>query len=141
MKQRVWVFIICLFGYGIAMATPGPNPAQTQSDPVQLVQTTGNNVIASLEKNKSQLKSNPDIVFSIVKKQILPHVAIVGMARYVVGKQAWQQASPAERKQFINQFTHLVIGTYASAFRHTRMKPSRFIHYAAGLNPSKNACK
>ena len=54
------------------------------------------------------------MIHHAVQQYLLPHVDVNGMARSVVGRQAWGKASPAERAEFAHAFTQLVIRTYAT---------------------------
>jgi phospholipid transport system substrate-binding protein len=85
-----------------------------QTSPVPMLERTANSIISTLKENKSNLKSNPNIIFKAVETYLLPNVDVVGMSRSVLGRQAWNKASSAERTQFSIAFTRLVIRTYAS---------------------------
>jgi phospholipid transport system substrate-binding protein len=74
-----------------------------------------NQVVSELQKNKSQLKDNPNISYSIIKKYLIPKVDVYGMSRSVLGRDAWKKATLAQKKNFARGFVKLVIRTYASA--------------------------
>lgn len=85
-----------------------------EGSPVPNMERVAAQVLDELKQNKSRLKNNPQIVYNVVKKHFLPQVDVEGMSRSVLGRQAWNQATPVERKQFAEAFTNLVIHTYAS---------------------------
>lgn len=85
-----------------------------QSSPVPMLEQAANKIIDTLKENKSSLQSNPEIVFKAVEQHLLPKVDVEGMSRSVLGRQAWNKASPDERVQFSKAFTRLVIRTYAT---------------------------
>lgn len=85
-----------------------------ESSPVPMLENTANQIIAALNQNKQQLKKNPSIVYQAVEKYFLPQVDVEGMSRSVLGRQAWNKATVAEKKQFSQAFTRLVIRTYAT---------------------------
>lgn len=85
------------------------------SSPVPMLQNVANQMIAELQKNQGQLKSNPKIIHRIVNKVLVPHIAVDRMAGSVVGRGYWSSATPAQRKQFIEEFKYLVVNTYANA--------------------------
>jgi len=85
-----------------------------QSTPVPMLQNSANQIIDTLKKNKGSLKSNHQIIYQAVERYLLPNVDVNGMSRSVLGRQAWTKASAAERSQFSQAFTKLVIRTYAS---------------------------
>jgi phospholipid transport system substrate-binding protein len=86
------------------------------SSPVSLLQGVANNLTRGLQKNQSQLKSNPAIVRNLVKKYLVPHVAVSYMSGSVVGRD-WRSATTAQRTQFKHRFTHLVISTYSEVLQ------------------------
>ncbi len=100
--------LICLWAFTAQAATQPP--------PVAVIQSTANSMVSALKANQSQLKSNPNVVYQLVKRIVLPRVDVNLMSQMVLGRNTWKSATPAQRKQFVNQFTNLVIGTYASAF-------------------------
>lgn len=85
-----------------------------QSSPVPMLQGSANEILNTLKQNKSELKNNRQLIFQAVEKHLLPNVDVKGMARSVLGRQAWNKASPSEREAFSKAFTQLVIRTYAS---------------------------
>ncbi|MDP1602428.1 MAG: ABC transporter substrate-binding protein [Legionella sp.] len=85
-----------------------------QSSPVPMLQESANQILDTLKQNKTNLKSNPQIIFQAVERYLLPKVDVSGMARSVLGRQAWTKASASERAEFSRAFTKLVIRTYAS---------------------------
>lgn len=88
-----------------------------QSSPIPVLETTAHQIIAALDQNKSILKQNPQIIYGVVERYLLPHVDVGGMSRSVLGRQAWNKASLSERQQFTMAFTQLVIRTYSSPLK------------------------
>ncbi len=85
-----------------------------QSSPVPMLENSANQIIDTLKQNQAGLKSNHQIVYQAIERYLLPNVDVNGMARSVLGRQAWNKASDAEKKAFTAAFTKLVIRTYAS---------------------------
>lgn len=85
-----------------------------QSTPIPMLQNTADQILNTLKNNKTGLKANHKIIYSAVEKYLLPNVDVNGMARSVLGREIWNKATPAERSQFAQAFTHLVIRTYAT---------------------------
>ncbi len=100
--------------------------AFAQSSPLPMLEKTANQLISQLQKNKAKLKTHPQIVTQLVKKLILPHVDQTNMARQVVSRSLWQNASVAQRDAFVDQFKKLVIRTYASAFTNFNNETVKF---------------
>lgn len=85
-----------------------------QSSPVPMLEATAAQILATLKENKSSLKQNHQIIYHAVERYLLPNVDVNGMSRSVLGRQAWNKASAAERQEFTRVFTELVIRTYAN---------------------------
>lgn len=103
-----------------------------QSSPITVLENAANQIIDQLEKNKSSLKNNPKVIHQAVEKYLLPIVDVQGMSRSVLGRQAWQKASPSERKQFKQAFTELVIRTYATPLAEYSDETIKFLPVRSG---------
>lgn len=89
--------------------------SQTQSEPVSLLRYIANNMIAGLKANKATLKTNPDAVYSLAYKYVVPYADLTEMAKRVLPPAIWNGATPEQRVQFEKEFTKTLIRTYASA--------------------------
>jgi len=103
LKSLLFAFVVLLPGWLCA-----------QSSPVPMLQDTANQILATLQQHKGELKQNPQVIYQAVQKYLLPKVDVLGMSRSVLGQQVWAKASASERSQFSQAFTQLVIRTYAS---------------------------
>jgi phospholipid transport system substrate-binding protein len=84
------------------------------TSPVPMLESAANQIIDTLKTNQAKLKTNHAIIQQAVEHYLLPHVDVVGMSRSVLGRSAWNQASAAEKQEFTQAFTKLVIRTYAT---------------------------
>ncbi len=91
------------------------NTVFADSSPIAVVQSTTDQMLAQLQVHKATLKTDPNVVYNIVNRILLPHADLVTMSRSVVGRTAWLNASQADRQAFIQQFTMTLMRTYASA--------------------------
>lgn len=105
-----------------------------ESSPIPMLENTANQIIAALSQNKQALKKNPAIVYQAVEKYFLPKVDVEGMSRSVLGRQAWNKATPAERKQFSQAFTRLVIRTYGTPLAEFNDEKVKFLPLRANNN-------
>ena len=89
------------------------------ADPAPLVVLKGvsGRMLVELNKNIKTIKHNDRLVYNLVNRICVPHFDLLNMARAVVGRNYWQQASSSTQQQFIKEFTHYVIRTYASAMQ------------------------
>ncbi len=85
------------------------------SDPTKMLSDTTDKLLSQLKANPSQTKNNPQYVYGLVRKIVLPQVDVTGMARSALGRTYWAQATPTQRQQFTKEFTTLMIQTYGSA--------------------------
>lgn len=105
MKIKHLLFFLLFFSFG----------ALANSAPLTMLQNTSNQAVAALKQNEATLKSNPRVVYHIINSIIVPHFDLQGMARAVVARDVWMQASPEQRSQFTRAFTTLLVRTYSSA--------------------------
>lgn len=128
MKRQIIALITLLFISIFAYAANSPLP---------MLEKNANQLINELQKNKDKLQTNPSIVNKLVNTYILPHVAQEQMARSVVSRVDWNNATIAQRNQFVNQFRTLVIRTYSSAFSNYTNETVKFRPLRPGeLNPN-----
>lgn len=85
------------------------------ASPIDMLQSTSDQMLSELNANKATLKSNQQVVLSIVHRILLPHVDMNYMSKMVIGRSAWNSASPGEQQAFTTQYTELLIRTYAAA--------------------------
>ena len=111
MKKLVSFVLICasLLLAGMQMASANDN------DPVSMLQSLANQMIANLKSNKATLKTNPSLVYSLARKIVVPHADLAEMSKRVLPPQVWNGATASQKAQFENQFTTLLVRTYASA--------------------------
>ncbi|EKD46033.1 MAG: Toluene tolerance protein Ttg2D [uncultured bacterium] len=93
--------------------------ASVTADPAPLVMLKNmtSQMLGSLNKYIGRLKNNDKLVDSLVNQIIVPHFDLNNMARAVVGRDPWQQASSSTQQQFIKEFTRYVTRTYSSALQ------------------------
>lgn len=107
--------------------------AWAQTSPIPMLQSTSDQILSVLQKNKAKLAGNPSIVFNAVQQYMVPHVDVNGMARSVLGRQAWMKATPHERDEFKQVFTQLVIRTYATPLAGYTSETVRFMPIRSSL--------
>ena len=105
-----------------------------QISPVPMLEGVANEIIDTLKGNKASLQSNPGIIYRAVEAHLLPNVDVVGMSRSVLGRQAWNKASPAERTQFSIAFTKLIIRSYASPLTKYSDETVQFLPLRGSIN-------
>ncbi|MBA4696250.1 MAG: ABC transporter substrate-binding protein [Legionella sp.] len=121
-----------LFGCGVLLCLNAVATADTS--PVPMLEQSANQILSTLKTNKSALKTQPQIVYQAVERHLLPHVDVRGMARSVLGREAWQKASDAEKTAFMQAFTRLVIRTYASPLSEYNQETIQFYPIKTAVN-------
>lgn len=107
-------FFVLIFSW-LMFISPQAEAAVNQNDPVALLRYIADNMIAGLKQNKATLKTKPEIVYGLARRYVVPYAALTAMSQRVLPPQVWNNATPAQRKQFEHEFTTTVIRTYASA--------------------------
>lgn len=107
--------------------------------PSTVVEVSANNLMSSLESNKSQLKSNPKLVHRLIEKHIIPVVDLKGMSRSVLGRKVWKKATLEQKKQFNHEFMQLVIRTYSQGVRNYSGEKITFFPVRAGSEKKRFA--
>ena len=83
-------------------------------NPQALVKSTTVKMFAKLKAEKQNLDENPDLIFGLVSKIVLPHFDFIAMSKWVLGKN-WKKASRAQKIGFIKAFRKLMVRTYSVA--------------------------
>ena len=106
-----------------------------QASPVPMLEDTAAQIIATLKQNKPKLKNNHQIIYQAVERYLLPNVDVSGMSRSVLGRQAWSKASAADKQEFTQVFTQLVIRTYANPLAEYTDEKVRFLPLRGPIDP------
>lgn len=128
MMQKVVLFFWVCFMPVATIAADG--------SPVDMLQTTSNQMIEVLKADQSKIKSDPTFVYTLAREILLPHVDVQAMARLALGRDAWQSATPAQRQQFIDEFTELMLRTYGTAMASYTNQTVQFKPVRGGVGDS-----
>ena len=99
---------LCLMALGLSFKLYAAD-----SSPLPMIEAINKNVITNLKSHQSELKHKPSIVQNTIRQYFIPYVDTQGMSRSVLGRNAWRQASNQEKQAFTQEFTRLVLRTYA----------------------------
>jgi phospholipid transport system substrate-binding protein len=106
MKQLI-TFIILFFSLSLSQIGMAKN-AEAEA----AVLKANNAIFAELEKRKTELKSNPEVLNTIVEKQVLPFIDFSAMAKLTLGKH-WKKASESQRIRFLKAYRTMLVNSYA----------------------------
>jgi len=121
---RVIAVLIC--------ALLGMQSIMAASDPVNELSSIADQLIAKLKENKTSLKDNPQLVYSLANRIIVPHADIAEMSKRVLPPQIWNNATASQHKQFQSEFTTLLVHTYASALANYQDQTVKFYPVRGG---------
>jgi len=107
------------------------------SSPMEMLQSTSDQMLAALKQDQVTIKTNQQAVFDIVHRILLPHVDLERMSRTALGRDAWLQATPKQKAQFKTQFTTMLIRTYASALASYTDQTVQFFPIRGGITPGQ----
>lgn len=113
-------FIVLVFGFLFL------SQSYAGGDPVGMLQSVANSMIAGLKQNQATLKTKPSIVYQLAYRYVVPHADLDQMAMRVLPPQTWRSATAAQRAQFKKQFTLTLIRTYASALTNYNNQTVKF---------------
>lgn len=105
-----------------------------QPSPVPMLENSATNIVSTLKEHKPELKQNHKIIYQAVQRYLLPNVDVNGMSRSVLGRQAWSKASAAEKEEFKQVFTELVIRTYANPLAEYTDEQVKFLPYRSQVD-------
>lgn len=89
--------------------------ARAEQSPDQLLESLTNQMVQALKDNDAVIEKDANAVIPLIEKILSPHVDYAGMARWIVGRQAWLGASESEKEAFTHEFKSLLIRTYSKA--------------------------
>ena len=104
-----------------------PAPAATPANatgPQELMESVAQALLDELEKNREALRNDPAALRAVVDQHLLPHFDTDYAGQLVLGKH-WRQATPAQRKRFVDAFYQSLMRNYGEAlleFTADRMK-------------------
>ena len=97
----------------LALAWAVPARAADEA-PDALVQRLSNEVLEAVRADKAIKSGDIDKIIVLVDKSIMPNVNFRRMTAAAVGP-GWRQASPEQQKRLQDEFTTLLVRTYAGA--------------------------
>ena len=89
--------------------------APAADDPTAVVRATAERVLDSLRSDRARYQDD-QALFQLVREVVFPRIDRERTAQWVLGAN-WRTATPAQREQFINEFSDLLLRTYGTALR------------------------
>lgn len=99
---------------GAALLLLWLQPSLAVQDPLEVVKSTSDQVLAEMVERKQELQKSPGRIYPLVEEIVLPRFDFRRMSQLVLGKH-WRRAKPDQREAFVAQFRELLVRTYATA--------------------------
>jgi phospholipid transport system substrate-binding protein len=102
---------------GVASAADAAQPAPAAIDasgPSQLIESSANILLTGIDKNREQFRKDPTGLYALVEQTLLPNFDTPYAAQLVLGTN-WRNATPEQRKRFVDAFYKSLLYTYGDA--------------------------
>ena len=135
-NKLIPALILLLFSsFALADAAPAATPS---TPPDKMVQGVVKSMFDDVNKDNAELQKDPDKLYDVVGKALLPHFDFALASQLVLG-QHWRSASDTQKKEFQDAFYSYLIRSYADALvkgnyseRNVEVQP-----YRAGSDPDR----
>jgi phospholipid transport system substrate-binding protein len=109
MKFFTALAICMLLGAGAARAQDA-----AATDPAQILEKAARDMLKDLDANRAEYRKDSSKIDALVEKDLLPHFDTEYASRLVLGSH-WRDATPEQRKRFVNAFYHSMIANYGKS--------------------------
>ncbi|GJG95224.1 phospholipid-binding protein MlaC [Cupriavidus pauculus] len=111
--------------------------ANTSASPDKLVQSAVEGVIAKIKTDPETRAGDLAKITAVVQREFLPYTDFGRTTRLAVGN-AWKQATPEQQKTLQDQFTALLVRSYAVSLSQLREQSPKFTYKPAKTGSSAN---
>ena len=102
-------------GTGAATAAnAAPAAAVDTSGPSQLIESSANVILSGIDARRAEFRKDTTGLYALVENTLLPHFDTPYAAQLVLG-QHWRNATPEQRKRFVEAFYKSLLYTYGDA--------------------------
>lgn len=110
-RFAVAAFMVCL-AVSFTLAALAADPPES---PEEVIRSSGEQMVASVVERRPELETQPELIYELVNEILLPHMDFEAMAQLALGP-AWRSATPAQRREFTDEFRNLLVRTYSTAW-------------------------
>jgi len=107
-------FFVTLAACMVLSASAAVAQDANASDPSQLLEKAAQDMLKDLEAHRAEYRKDPSKIDALVEKDLLPHFDTEYAARLVLGPH-WRDATPDQRKRFIDAFYHSMVANYGKS--------------------------
>ena len=83
-----------------------------EKTPEQIVEETSTEILRIVNEDADRIKNEPGYVNQVIDDLIIPIIDLQAMGKLILAKH-WKSASEEQRARFIEEFTSMLIRTYA----------------------------
>jgi phospholipid transport system substrate-binding protein len=110
-------FIGTLLVTGAVHAADAAKPAPAAVDasgPSQLIESSANILLSGIDQRRAEFRKDPTGLYALVEQTLLPNFDTPYSAQLVLGPN-WRNATPEQRKRFVDAFYQSLLYTYGDA--------------------------
>jgi phospholipid transport system substrate-binding protein len=110
-------FMVGLLAGGTVLAADAAKAVPTSVDtsgPSQLIESSANILLSGIDSRRAEFRKDPTGLYKLVGETLLPHFDTPYAAQLVLG-QHWRNATPEQRKRFVDAFYQSLLYTYGDA--------------------------
>ena len=110
-------FMVSLLAGGTVLAADAAKAVPTSVDtsgPSQLIESSANILLSGIDSRRAEFRKDPTGLYKLVGETLLPHFDTPYAAQLVLG-QHWRNATPEQRKRFVDAFYQSLLYTYGDA--------------------------
>lgn len=135
MMRKILLAAVISLASLAALADDAPAAATT---PDKVVQDTAKAMFEAVNSKKAELQKNPNELYDLVGKILLPHFDFPRASQLVLG-QYWRTASDAQKKAFQDAFYKYLVHGYSDALVHGNYSEHnvQVEPYRPGSDPNK----
>ncbi|MGO4303569.1 MULTISPECIES: MlaC/ttg2D family ABC transporter substrate-binding protein [unclassified Cupriavidus] len=111
--------------------------AQTSASPDKLVQSAVEGVITKIKSDPETRSGDLAKITAVVQREFLPYTDFGRTTRLALGN-TWKQATPEQQKKLQEQFTALLVRSYAVSLSQLRDQSPKFTYKPAAAGSNAN---
>ena len=109
-------------------------------DPHTLIQQTADHVLAEIKDNSGRYKDDPELLYELVDKVVLPHFNFTQMTKLALGKYA-RKVNADQKPLIVNEFRILLVRTYGKALLEYNDQTIRYLPLEGSTDSGKVVVK
>lgn len=110
------------------------------TSPDATIQAVAQELLGQIKQRREELDKDPDALYAMVDKVVVPHFDFPLMSRLVLGR-AWEEAAEAQQARFLSGFKTLLIKTYSNALLQYSNQTVSFDPAQPGKKPTRASVK